>query len=234
VVCTQEIPIHPEESRLHYDAIAPQKTHNQCLARQRSGSLGCMEWVYAALAGYALGSLPFAYWFGLLQNKNLLTEGSGNVGSLNAWRVLGVVPGLMVMVLDLAKGLMAVALGEFLARDPGGGLLAGALAVLGHCYSIWLLGRGGKGITPSIGALLAINPWLLAAAGGSFGLAYLLTRHPYRSVALTALAFPLASSAVGGSLSYLWFGFGIALPVLLKHLAEWNHSPTTLTGKGGR
>ncbi|MCX7602131.1 MAG: glycerol-3-phosphate acyltransferase [Meiothermus sp.] len=187
-----------------------------------------MEWVYAALAGYLFGSLPFAYWFGVLQNKNLLAEGSGNVGGTNAWRVLGAVPGLMVMALDVAKGLMAVALGEFLARDPGGGLLAGALAVLGHCYSIWLLGRGGKGIAPALGALFAINPWLLAMAGGAFGLAYLLTRNPYRSVVLAALAFPLASSAVGGSLGYLWFGFGLALPILLKHLAEWNRTPGEL------
>ncbi len=184
-----------------------------------------MEWVYAALAGYLFGSLPFAYWFGVLQNKNLLAEGSGNVGGTNAWRVLGPVPGLMVMTLDVAKGLMAVALGEFLARDPGGGLLGGALAVLGHCYSVWLLGRGGKGIAPALGAFFAINPWLLATAGGAFGLAYLLTRNPYRSVILAALAFPVASSAVGGSLNYLWFGFGVAVPILLRHLGEWNRQP---------
>ncbi len=181
-----------------------------------------MEWLYAALAGYLFGSLPFAYWFGVLQNKNLLAEGSGNVGGTNAWRVLGAVPGLMVMVLDVAKGMMAVALGEFLAHSPGGGLLAGALAVIGHCYSVWLLGRGGKGIAPSIGALFAVNPLLLLVAAGFFGLAYALTRNLYRGVLLGALAFPVASSAVGGSLNYLWFGFGIAIPVAIKHLAEWS------------
>ncbi|RDI96339.1 glycerol-3-phosphate acyltransferase [Meiothermus sp. QL-1] len=181
-----------------------------------------MEWVYAALAGYLLGSLPFAYWFGILQNKNILLEGSGNPGSLNAWRVLGAVPGLMVLVLDLAKGLMAVALGEFLARDPAGGLLGGAMAVWGHCYSLWLLGRGGKGIAPSLGALFAVQPALLLLAGASFALAYLLTRHPYRSVFLAALVFPIGSSAFGGHPAYLWFGLGIALPVLMKHLPDWN------------
>uniref|UniRef100_UPI0026078694 glycerol-3-phosphate acyltransferase n=1 Tax=uncultured Meiothermus sp. TaxID=157471 RepID=UPI0026078694 len=97
-----------------------------------------MEWIYAALAGYLFGSLPFGFWFGALQNKNLLVEGSGNAGGTNAWRVLGPVPGLMVMALDVGKGIMAVALGEFLAKDPSGGLLAGATAVLGHCYSVWL------------------------------------------------------------------------------------------------
>lgn len=184
-----------------------------------------MEWLYAALAGYLLGSLPFAYWFGVLQNKNLLLEGSGNIGARNAWRVLGAVPGLMVLVLDVAKGIMAVALGEFLAQSPGGGLLAGALAVIGHCYSLWLLGRGGKGLAPSLGVLFAINPLLLAAAAGFFALAYLLTRSLYRGVALGALAFPVAASVIGGSLDYLWFGFGVAMPVALKHLAEWHRSP---------
>lgn len=187
-----------------------------------------MEWLYAALAGYLLGSLPFAYWFGVLQNKNLLQEGSGNIGAVNAWRVLGAIPGLMVLVLDLAKGIMAVALGEFLAHHPNGGLLAGAMAVIGHCYSLWLLGRGGKGIAPAIGALFAINPLLLAMALGFFGLAYLLTRNPYRGVLLGALAFPVAASAVGSSLNYLWFGFGVALPIALKHLAAWNRPPGPL------
>jgi len=175
-----------------------------------------------------LGSLPFAYWFGVLQNKNLLVEGSGNVGGTNAWRVLGAVPGLMVMVLDVAKGVMAVALGEVLVQSPNGGLLAGAMAVLGHCYSVWLLGRGGKGIAPTIGALFAINPLLLAIAAGSAALAYLLTGSRYRAVFLAALAFPVASSAFGGGLSYLWFGFGVAVPIMLKHLGDWNRKPRQL------
>ncbi len=187
-----------------------------------------MEWLYTALAGYFFGSLPFAYWFGVLQNKNLLVEGSGNVGGTNAWRVLGVVPGLMVLVLDVAKGIMAVAMGEFLVQSPNGGLLAGAMAVIGHCYSLWLLGRGGKGIAPTIGALFAINPLLLAIAAGFFGLAYLLTRNLYRGVLLGALAFPVAASVVGGGLNYLWFGFGVAIPIALKHLAEWNRPSGSL------
>lgn len=190
-----------------------------------------MEWLYATLAGYLLGSLPFAYWFAVLQNKNLLQEGSGNIGAVNAWRVLGAIPGLMVLVLDVSKGIMAVALGEFLGHHPSSGLLGGAMAVIGHCYSLWLLGRGGKGIAPAIGALFAINPLLLAVALGFFGLAYLLTRNSHRSVLLGALAFPVMASAVGGSLNYLWFGFAVALPIALKHLAEWNRLPGALPTK---
>jgi len=102
------------------------------------------------------------------------------------------------------------------------------MAVLGHCYSIWLLGRGGKGIAPALGVLFAVNPLLLAIAGGFFGLAFLLTRSLYRGVLLAALAFPVAASAVGGGLAFLWFGFGVGIPIALKHLADWNRPSGSL------
>jgi glycerol-3-phosphate acyltransferase PlsY len=181
-----------------------------------------MGYFYAALVGYVFGSLPFAYWFGLLQNKNMLAEGSGNVGAKNAWRVLGAVPGLMVLILDIAKGLMAVALGGFLAKDPNGGLLAGALAVWGHCFSMLLLGRGGKGIATTIGVMLAIQPPILIGSAMLFALAYLLSRHTYRAVFTTALILPILTVAIGQALPYLLFGFGVGIPVALRHWGEWN------------
>ncbi len=183
-----------------------------------------MGMLYAALAGYLLGSLPFAYWFGLLQNKNMLEAGSGNIGAKNAWRVLGAVPGLMVLILDIAKGLMAVALGEYLAKDVSGGLLAGALAVLGHCYSLLLLGNGGKGIAPAVGVLLAINPYILIGVVLVYGGLYLLWRNMYRAVLVTALILPIIAAAVGQNWSYLLFGFGVGLPVASRHLRDWNRT----------
>lgn len=177
---------------------------------------------YAALAGYLLGSLPFAYWFGILQNKNLLEDGSGNVGTTNAWRVLGPVPGAMVLVLDVAKGILAVALGEFLAKDAAGGLLAGVLAVWGHCYSVWLLGKGGKGIATAVGVLFAVQPVILLVALGIFALLSLLTRSRSRAASLVALALPLVCVAVVPEAGYLWFGFGVGIPAALKNLPDWN------------
>ena len=57
----------------------------------------------ALLLGYFLGSLPIAYWFGALRGRNLLQEGSGNPGALNAYRVLGPVPGFMVLLQDVME-----------------------------------------------------------------------------------------------------------------------------------
>lgn len=181
-----------------------------------------MGFLYAALAGYFFGSLPFAYWFGILQNKNLLEDGSGNIGTTNAWRVLGPVPGTMVLVLDIAKGILAVALGEFLAKDATGGLLAGTLAVWGHCYSAWLLGKGGKGIATAVGVLFAIQPLILLIALSIFAVLTFLTKSRYRAASLVALALPVLSVAVVPVTAYLWFGFGVGIPVALKNLPDWN------------
>lgn len=183
-----------------------------------------MELLYAALVGYGFGSLPIAYWFGILQGKNLLAEGTGNIGARNAWRVLGAMPGLMVLVLDIIKGLMAVAMGEFIAKDINGGLLAGALAVVGHCYSVWLLGKGGKGIAPAVGVLFAIKPALLVAVLLLLAIAYGLSRNLYRAVLITAALLPISAVFIGGSLAYLWFGFGVGIPIMLRHLPDWNRS----------
>lgn len=181
------------------------------------GRVEAMALLYAALLGYLFGSLPFAYWFGLMQGKNLMTEEPGNLGTLGAWRTLGMVPGVLVGVLGGMKGLMAVALGEFMARDLNGGLVAGAFAVLGHCYSVWLLGRGGRGLAPAVGVLFAVKLSLLGAGLLLVGLAYALTRNPNRAVFLAALVFPLSSLFIGGGMAYLWFGVGVAAPILLRH-----------------
>ena len=74
----------------------------------------------ALLAGYLMGSLPFAFWFAALQGKAWS-------GREPLWR-LGPVPAGLVLLLDFAKGVFAVALGEFLARDYTGGMAAGAAA----------------------------------------------------------------------------------------------------------
>jgi len=112
--------------------------------------------IRALIAGYLLGAVPFAVLFGLLQRKNLLALGSGNPGAVNAIRVLGPVPGLMVLFLDLAKGFLAVAFGEAFGGVPGA-LAAGAAAVWGHAYSPFLPTRpfcsfaGARGSPPRWG-----------------------------------------------------------------------------------
>ncbi|GAA6747035.1 glycerol-3-phosphate acyltransferase [Thermus brockianus] len=176
----------------------------------------------AFLLGYLLGGLPIAYWFGALRGRNLLQEGSGNPGALNAYRVLGPIPGLMVLFLDLFKGALSVALGEGAMGSPLGGFVGGVGAVWGHAFSPWLLFRGGKALAPGVGVLFAVDPRVLLAALLLFALLAALSRRPYRAALAVALALPLLTAFFGKTPAHLLFGLGVGLPVALRYLKDWD------------
>jgi len=184
-----------------------------------AGGPGLAAVLVAAFYGYLLGSLPFAVLFGLLRRKNLLKEGSGNPGAVNAFRVLGVVPGLMVLFLDVTKGFLAVALGEVKAGVPGA-LAAGAAAVWGHAFSPFLGFRGGKGIATAIGAGLAVSPQIVFLAVLAFLGFYLIFRHVYRAVFFASLALPLLVLLFTGEVVLAVFTLFAVFPVAIRHVKD--------------
>lgn len=117
----------------------------------------------ALLLAYLLGSVPF----GLVLSRTLAgvdprTVGSGNIGATNTIRAAGKPIGLLAFVLDVGKG-MAPAL--VLADDPELAACAMAAAVLGHCFSLYLGFKGGKGVATMVGGVLALDPQLLLVGG---------------------------------------------------------------------
>ncbi|WP_457637173.1 glycerol-3-phosphate acyltransferase [Oceanithermus sp.] len=172
--------------------------------------------VYAALLGYALGGLPFSVWFGWLQRKNLLQEGSGNPGAINAFRVLGPVSGVMVLVLDVFKGAATVFYGSILAGFWGG-LLGGLAAIFGHLCSPWLLCRGGKGIAVSLGVWLAINPFAVLVVAFAWLGAWLASRDAYKSFAVAALTIAPAVWALTRSSDLTLAGLLTSALLMLRH-----------------
>lgn len=176
----------------------------------------------AAAVGYLLGSIPTAYWFGLLQGKNIFKEGSGNMGALNSYRVLGALPGMLVLLIDVYKGFIAVPIGEALAQDPYGGLVGGAAAVWGHCFSLLMLGQGGKGIATAAGVLLPVQPAIFAVGLVVWLVVYLLLRHAYKAMLIATAALPLLAVLVGRTPEFLLFGLAVAVPVAYRHLKDWN------------
>lgn len=126
--------------------------------------------LFAGIAGFLLGSVPFAFLLvRLLADQDLRRLGSGNVGATNAGRVLGAWGGVLVLVLDVAKGGAAVLLARqlFLGAGAAEATAAAAVgAVLGHCYSPWLGGRGGKGVATMIGAFGVLAPAATAVGVG--------------------------------------------------------------------
>ena len=130
-------------------------------------------------AAYLLGSLPTAIIAGrLLKGIDIRTEGSGNAGATNAARILGFRAGLVVAVVDLAKGMAAVLLVSRIAALPGsaGPVLCGIAAVSGHVFPIFVGFRGGKGVATSAGAAIALFPVLAPFCLACFLLVAALSR----------------------------------------------------------
>ena len=118
------------------------------------------------VTAYLLGSIPFGYllvkW---VKGVDVRTQGSGNIGMTNVWRVAGAKWGILTLILDIAKGAMAVAIARHF--DPNDDLLlvlTGATALLGNLFSVFLNFKGGKGIGISVGVFFSLL-WMPSLAG---------------------------------------------------------------------
>ena len=109
------------------------------------------------LGGYLLGSIPTGVLLGKIVGKDPRTEGSGNIGASNVARVLGRKWGLMQLVVDVIMGVILVLVADSMMGQDAA-LLAGFLAVLGHCFSVWLMFSGGKGVATAFGVMVCIVP----------------------------------------------------------------------------
>jgi len=121
------------------------------------------------VASFLLGSVNPASIVARVLGKDLARSGSGNPGATNAGRVLGVRWGVVVGLLDVLKGyLPVVVVQQLMGTVPA--LCAGLAVVLGHIWSPFLRGHGGKGVATSLGAILAVQPWFGLVMVVVFGL----------------------------------------------------------------
>jgi acyl phosphate:glycerol-3-phosphate acyltransferase len=149
------------------------------------------------IIGYFLGSIPTAYIATRLKTgKDIRKLGGGNVGGLNTLKEVGLVPAIIVTLIDIAKGAAVVAIAHWgLNLDRPYVLIAAVVVVIGHNWMVWLKFSGGKGMGASIGALLIIMPIYGYALGlGIFSaivvIPLLLTRNIALSMGIGLLALP--------------------------------------------
>jgi acyl phosphate:glycerol-3-phosphate acyltransferase len=146
------------------------------------------------IAGYLLGSIPFAY---LLARRHrgidLRLAGSGNVGAANLLRTTTRKIGVSAMALDMAKGIASVLVARQVDPSATGPAVAGIAAVLGHIYPVWLGFRGGKGVATTCGVFTILAPQATAIATVVFLALVWWTRYiSLGSVAGSVLLAPLA------------------------------------------
>ncbi|MDR2977742.1 MAG: glycerol-3-phosphate 1-O-acyltransferase PlsY [Streptococcaceae bacterium] len=121
-----------------------------------------MTTVITLAAAYLLGAIPSGLWIGkIFFHKNLHQFGSGNTGTTNTFRTLGVPAGIVVFIIDLLKGTLATLLPTFLHIHGISPLIFGLLAVLGHTVSIFDSFKGGKAVATSAGVILGFSPVFL-------------------------------------------------------------------------
>jgi glycerol-3-phosphate acyltransferase PlsY len=161
---------------------------------------GAAAYVIAGVLAYLLGAVPFGFVIARLKGVDIRTQGSGNIGATNVFRVVGKPWGILTFALDFLKGLVAVLLaplaGRALAPAADAEILkivGAALAIAGHNWPVYLGFRGGKGIATSGGAVLGIAWQPVAAGFAAWIVIFLLSR--YVSVASIVAAITLVSCA---------------------------------------
>ena len=154
----------------------------------------------AAICTYLLGSIPFGLWVGRRLGVDVRKHGSGNIGATNVARNLGKKVGVLVLALDAAKALVPALLARYLvyAEKAPPLLLAVVVtaAVLGHCFSVFLKFRGGKGVATAMGGFLVVDPALT-------GMSVLLFIGVYAAFKIASLA---SITAALGFACATWIG----------------------------
>jgi len=173
--------------------------------------------IAAFVAAFLAGSIPFGYLVGrLFYRRDIRTQGSGNIGAMNALRTLGRGGAIAVLLLDALKGFLPAFWALAALGQPVASLVA-AGAVLGHCFSPWLRFRGGKGVATSFGAIFALC-WpagLVAVAGWIAGAA--LTRYSSVGSMFGSVLAAVTLWRLGGSLAASLYGVFSALLILFTH-----------------
>ncbi|HBW34903.1 glycerol-3-phosphate 1-O-acyltransferase PlsY [Desulfosporosinus sp. BICA1-9] len=173
------------------------------------------------LFAYFLGAIPFAYLAGRIRHVDVRLQGSGNIGSTNAFRLLGAKYGLAVFAGDTLKGVLATALCLNL-WGPWGGLGGGILAIIGHNWNPFFGFKAtGKGVATGFGVITVLVPWISLVAIVVFVLVTLITRYVSLASTLGAATAVLMSVFSPVPFAYKVFVFVGALLIFVRHRANY-------------
>jgi glycerol-3-phosphate acyltransferase PlsY len=170
------------------------------------------------LLAYLIGSIPFALllarrWSG----ADLRLVGSGNLGAANVMRASGVTAGVLVAVLDIAKGAASVWLAGRFTANAVAPAAAGLAAIVGHIYPVWLRFRGGKGVATTCGVFSVLTPLAVPPALAIFLGTVWLTKYISLGSVLASLALPPLAYVAGSSTPTVVAAAGAAALIVFRH-----------------
>lgn len=187
---------------------------------------GWLVYILLFLVAYLLGSFPTGYLAArILKGIDIREQGSGSIGATNVLRTLGKGPAIAVLLIDAAKGALAILAAHWAYTFSGlAGLslpwlvaLAGLAAVFGHSWPIWLNFKGGKSVATSLGILLAMSWQVGLGTLGVFAVVLAISR----IVSLSSIAGAIAVSALmfllHQPLPYQLFAIAAGIYVIWRH-----------------
>lgn len=172
------------------------------------------------LLGYAIGSVPFAFLVARRAGIDVRVAGSGNVGAANVLRTSGTPLGVTVMALDISKGAATVLAAYATAGTMPTMAAAGAAAVIGHIYPVWLRFHGGKGVAVAAGVFAILAPVATIIATAVFFSTVWLSRVISLGSVAATVTLPWVAWLAGAPTSVLAAAIGIAALILFRHRAN--------------
>ena len=179
---------------------------------------------------YLIGSIPTSYIFAkVLKKIDIRKHGSGNVGATNVFRTVGKIPGIIVLLIDAAKGVLAVSLLSevFLSNWTGITLglefykiLLGICVISGHVFSVFLKFKGGKGVATTAGVLIALAPGILLACLLVWVIVFAIFRIVSIASITASLFLPIFAIIFYRSFYFVIFCVLLSLASVYKHKAN--------------
>lgn len=173
--------------------------------------------VASLLPFYLLGAFPTGLLISKLHGVDIAHQGSGNVGATNVARVIGKRAGIITLLIDACKGALGVALASWIVGEPwfvGGASFA---VVLGHCFSIPSVLKGGKGVATALGVISVLYPSSSIVALVVFGAFFMMWRIVSLAAIAATLVVPMWALVTNGSDAVCVSLMLIAALIVMRH-----------------
>lgn len=176
-------------------------------------------------AAYIIGSIPTAYIFGkALKGIDVREYGSGNVGATNVFRVIGKVPGIIVLIIDVIKGYISATYlaSGFLYLAPVTRpelykILVGLSAIAGHNWTVFLKFKGGKGVAASAGVVMGLIPKIFWLGFMVWLVTFFITGFVSLGSIIAVISIPIFTLAFGEPAEIIIFMCLLCLIIVYKH-----------------
>ncbi len=173
------------------------------------------------IVSYLIGAIPTGLIIvRVLSGEDIRRHGSGNIGTVNVLRVAGAATAVVVLAVDILKGLVPVLLALRVEAPASVVVLGGLAAIAGHNWSVFLRFQGGKGIATSFGVLLGLSWSAAAVAAAVWIVTVAITRYASLGSLLAVVSVPITLWRLHQPEEYVSFGVIAALFAIYRHRAN--------------